>query len=74
MNNPSQKDNEPAMAAMKPREKRMEEDESKRSDSKGVYRLDSSGKAVLENPKDIYRNTGASMTKSEMRNMRKGKR
>jgi hypothetical protein len=58
MKNPEQRENEPAMALMSPREKRMEAGESERVD-----------------PKSIYRSmTGASMTKNEMRNMRKGKR
>jgi len=74
MKTPEQKENEPAMSLMSPREKRMEAQESERSDSKGVYRLDSSGKAEIVNPRDIYRNSGASMTKSEMRQMRKEKR
>ena len=58
MKTPEQKENEPAMSLMSPREKRMEAAESERVE-----------------PKDIYRNiTGATMTKPEMRNMRKGKR
>ena len=58
MKSPEQKENEPAMSLMSPREKRMEAGESERVE-----------------PKDIYRNiTGATMTKNEMRNMRKGKR
>ena len=57
MKNPEQRENEPAMALMSPREKRMESKEAERVD-----------------PKTIYRNMGASVTKNEMRNMRKGKR
>jgi hypothetical protein len=58
MKSPEQKENEPAMSLMSPREKRMEAAESERVE-----------------PKTIYRNmTGASMTKNEMRNMRKEKR
>ena len=57
MKTPEQKENEPAMSLMSPREKRMEAGESERVE-----------------PKTIYRNMGASMTKNEIRNMRKGKR
>ena len=57
MKSPEQKENEPAMSLMSPREKRMEAGESERVE-----------------PKTIYRTMGASVTKNEMRNMRKGKR
>jgi hypothetical protein len=38
MKNPEQKENEPAMSLMSPREKRMEEAESERVEPKTIYR------------------------------------
>ena len=38
MKNPEQRENEPAMALMNPREKRMEKGESERVEPKTIYR------------------------------------